>query len=312
MELLQLKYFQTVARLDHMTRASEELHIPQPALSKTISLLEKELGVKLFDRRGKYIYLNEFGRTFLKWVELALSSLENGKHELEDLAGKEFGEIKLVILSASPLIPDILATFCKLHPHVNFNLIQHFTNSVTTTDFDFCISSSPLKLKNTTTIPLITEEIFLAVPKNHPLGDRDSIDLSEVENADFISLRRGKDLRNITDIFCKYSGFSPNIIFESDDPAMVRGLIKAGQGIAFIPSISWGNYTGEAMNLLHIREPKCERIISLTYKSEHYLSHTACQFKQFTIDYFSKLHMEKNLKNMEDFNFSPIIYGDKI
>lgn len=291
MELLQLKYFQTVARLEHMTQAAKELRIPQPALSKTISLLEKELGVSLFDRIGKYIYLNEYGKTFLKRVDESLSALDNGKNELNDLSGKDCGDIKLAILSASPLIPDILASFRKQHPHINFNLIQHFPNSLASTDFDLCISSSPLRLDHTTTIPLITEEIFLAVPLDHPLAKRNSIKLIEVAKDDFISLKPGKDLRNITDIFCKYSGFTPNIIFESDDPATVRGLIKASQGIAFIPSISWGGSTGNSMKLLHIEEPICQRTISLTFKTERYLPKASCLFRQFTIDYFSKLNL---------------------
>ena len=291
MELLQLKYFQTVARLEHMTLAAEELHIPQPALSKTISLLEKELGVLLFDRRGKYIYLNEFGKTYLKRVDQALSALEIGKHELDDLTGKEFGDIKLLILSASPLIPGLLASFSRLHPHINFNLIQHFSTSVSITDFDLCISSSPLKIPHTTSVPLITEEIFLGVPTGHRLSDRKRIRLSEVADDNFISLKKGKDLRDITDIFCKYSGFNPNIVFESDDPATVRGLINAGQGIAFIPSVSWGAYIGNSLSLLHIEEPVCERTISLTFKTEDYLSQASCLFRQFTLDYFAEINV---------------------
>jgi DNA-binding transcriptional LysR family regulator len=299
MELLQLKYFQTVARLEHMTRAAEELHIPQPALSKTISLLEKELDVLLFDRRGKYIYLNEYGKTFLKRVDQALTALENGKNELNDLSGKTFGDIKLVILSASSLIPELLASFHKIHPNINFNLIQHFSNSVSPADFDLCIYSSALKLDNHNNIPLITEEIFLAVPSEHRLAKRDGIKLHEAANDDFISLKRGKDLREITDTFCKYSGFTPNVIFESDDPATVRGLIKAGQGIAFIPEVSWGGTTGSSMTLLHIEEPICERTISLASTAERYLPHAARLFRQFTIDYFTKLNSNsrKNLNH---------------
>lgn len=299
MELLQLKYFQTVARLEHMTRAAEELHIPQPALSKTISHLEKELNVLLFDRRGKYIYLNEYGKAFLKRVDEALTSLENGKHELIDLSGKTFGDIKLVILSASSLIPELLSSFRKHYPHINFNLIQHFSNSVSPTDFDLCISSSALKLNNTNNIPLINEEIFLAVPAEHPLATRSSIRLNEVANDDFISLKRGKDLREITDAFCKYSGFTPNVIFESDDPATVRGLIRANQGIAFVPEISWGGSTGSSMTLLHLEEPICERTISLTFTPERYLPQAARLFRQFTIDYFAKLSLNtrKNSNN---------------
>lgn len=289
MELLQLKYFQTVAHLEHMSRAAEELRIPQPALSKTISLLEKELGVQLFDRRGKYIYLNQYGRAFLRRVDQALTALEDGKHEINDLCMKTFGEVKLAVLAASNLLPDLLSSFRKKHPHISFNLIQHFPNSKTHPDYDLCISSSALKLDDSNNIPLITEEIFLAVPIEHPLANRSSIRLSEVAEDDFISLSRGKPLREITDIFCKYSGFIPRVIFESDDPATVRGLIRAGQGIAFLPSISWGGFAGSTMALLHIEEPNCERTITLTSAEERYLPHAACLFRDFTIEYFSKL-----------------------
>ncbi|KZL90252.1 LysR family transcriptional regulator [Clostridium magnum] len=289
MELLQLKYFQTVARLEHMTRAAEELRIPQPALSKTISLLEKELGVLLFDRRGKYIHLNDYGRTFLTRVDQALGALEDGKQELNDLAGKTFGEVKLAVLAASNLLPELLASFRKEHPHINFNLIQHFPSPAARPDFDLCISSPLMKLEGTNNIPLISEEIFLAVPTEHPLAKRGSVKLNEVAGSDFISLKQGKVLREITDTFCKYAGFTPHVVFESDDPATVRGLIRAGQGIAFIPAITWGGSTGSSMVLLHIEEPICKRTISLTCKEERYLPQAARLFRQFSIDYFAKL-----------------------
>lgn len=289
MELLQLKYFQTVAHLEHMSRAAEQLRIPQPSLSKTISLLEKDLGILLFDRRGKYIYLNQYGKAFLRRVDQALSALEDGKHELNDLSGKTFGDVKLAVLAASNILPDLLSSFRKQYPHINFNLIQHFSNSITRPDFDLCISSSPVKLNDIDSIPLITEEIFLAVPIEHSLAKRSSIKLTEVANDGFISLRRGKNLREITDTFCSYAGFTPHVIFESDDPATVRGLIRAGQGVAFIPAVSWGGSAGSSMVLLHIEEPVCNRTISLTYKSERYLPKAARLFRQFTIDYFAKL-----------------------
>lgn len=288
MELLQLKYFQTVARFEHVTRAAEELGIPQPSLSKTIALLEKELGVLLFDRRGRYIHLNEYGKTFLRRVDVALNALEDGKRELSDLGGKTLGDIKLAVLAASNMLPDILAAFCEKHPHIRFQLLQHFSRSSTRPGFDLCISSSLLDAQESNSISLITEEIFLAVPSDHPLAKKGRIQLKEVEDEDFISLRPGKILREITDTFCQYAGFTPRIIFESDDPATVRGLIRAGQGIAFIPAISWGGSAGSSMVLLHIEEPICKRTISLSWTKDRYLPPSAILFRQFTIDYFAK------------------------
>jgi len=78
MELLQLKYFQTVARQEHMTRAAAELGIAQPALSQTISRLEAELGISLFERVGRGIRLSEFGKAYALRVERIFQELEEG------------------------------------------------------------------------------------------------------------------------------------------------------------------------------------------------------------------------------------------
>lgn len=287
MDLLQLKYFQKVAKLQHMTRASEELRIAQPALSKTISSLEKELGVKLFDRKSKFIELNDFGRAFLKRVDTALMLLDDGKGELDSLSGKVSGEIKLAVLAASNMLADLLTSFKKLYPDIRFKLIQHVPQFVSNQDFDLCISSSPIRMKNIKSFPLLTEEILLAVPNNHHLAKKKIISLDEVSNEDFISLQPGKDLREITDIFCNNAGFVPNIVFESDDPATVRGLIKAGLGISFIPEITWGGTTGESMTLLKVKNPKCVRTLRLFWSDQRYSSTCVNLFRQFTIDYFS-------------------------
>src|SRR5215813_15375912 len=93
MDLLQLHYFQTVARLEHVTRAAEELRVAQPALSKTIARLETELGVPLFDRRGRRVALNTCGRAFLRHVERLFMALEDGRQELADLASLTRGTV---------------------------------------------------------------------------------------------------------------------------------------------------------------------------------------------------------------------------
>ena len=75
MELTQLEYFLEVARRQHITQAAEALNITQPALSKTIARLEDDLGVKLFDREGKGIRLNEYGQTALHYAERILYTI---------------------------------------------------------------------------------------------------------------------------------------------------------------------------------------------------------------------------------------------
>lgn len=286
MELLQLKYFQTVAKWEHMTQASKELCIAQPALSKTIALLERDLGVRLFDRNGRYIQLNSYGQAFLKHVNSALSSLEDGCRELKDMHQEIFADINLAILAGSHIIPDLLATFLIDYPHIHFHLIQHYQSNLQTLDFDLCFSSLPFSVPHTHAEPLFTEEIFLAVPNNHPLAAKESINLNEAACENFISLKPHTVLRNLTDSLCYQAGFTPNVIFESDDPGTVRSFIRAGLGVAFVPKISWGNTTGARMKLLHVDQPICRRTLAIISKEDRYLTSAAKLFRDFTIAHY--------------------------
>lgn len=288
MELSQLKYFRHTARTENITKSAAELHISQPALSKMIVTLEKDLGVKLFKREGKHIKLNNHGAVFLKYVEIALGALEDGRKELEDASGRMVGALNLSFDVASQLMPDLLKEFRDRHPEVTFHLLQHARNP-TQTKFDFCITSSLVGPSGTEKKALLKEEIFLAVPETHPLASKKSVHLSNFAEEGFITLKQGSSLRETTDALCALAGFKPRIIFESDDPATVRGLIRAGQGIAFVPAITWKGATDSSVVLLHVKHPECTRIIELHWMKDSYLSIAGQAFHQFTIDYFSRL-----------------------
>lgn len=296
MEILQLKYFQTVARLEHMTRAAEELGIAQPALSQTIARLERELGAPLFDRLGRNIRLNQFGRAYLKRVERIFEELAQGQRELNDLAEGRQGQIALGLSAATHLLPDLLSAFRTDHPAIGFQLSQHqdktgthLGQQLTRGVCDFWISSPPLQQPGIRSVALLTEEVFLAFPSAHPLARRAQIHLHEVADEAFISLKLGQSLRELTDSFCQQVGFCPNIVFESDEPSTIRGLIRAGLGIAFVPAISWRGSVGPAVTQVSVSEPRCQRTIGLSWLAGRHLSAAAQQFRQFVIEYFARL-----------------------
>ncbi|AYF09140.1 MULTISPECIES: LysR family transcriptional regulator [Bacillus] len=292
MELLQLKYFQTVARLEHMTKAAEELHIAQPSLSKTIARLEKDLGVPLFDRQGRQITLNSFGKVFLKRVERIFHELSEGEREIKDLAELQQSSITLAV-SIPRILPELLGSFLLEHPNVRFQQFLASTPSMKrqldNIEIDFCISSVPIEGEEIIWEPLITEEIFLVVPSGHRLSGRESIHLHEVKDEPFISMNTGYGFRHLTDKFCKEAGFTPHIAFEVDEPTVISDLIKQGLGIAFVPSLTLLKNSTLALNKLRIIEPNCERTIGLSWSKKRYLSKTAQQFREFVIDYFSNI-----------------------
>ncbi|MCM3171878.1 MULTISPECIES: LysR family transcriptional regulator [Paenibacillus] len=289
MDLLQLQYFQTVARIQHMTQAAHHLHISQPALSKMIALLEAELGTKLFDRKHKGIRLNEHGELFLQQVDIALRALEDGKLQLQDLKGSASSFVAFDVRVASHLLPDILSDFCAQCPNAEFKLLQHASSHIGVADYDLCLSDGVSLSDDTHSVTILREEIYVAVPASHAFAARGQIAIKELRDESFIMLPPGKSLRETTDAFCRLAGFTPKVRFVSDDPATVRGLIRAGQGVAFFPAITWGGSSGSEVTLLRLEESWSYRSISLSWPQNRYLTHTVKQFREFIINYFARL-----------------------
>src|SRR5579864_7590511 len=178
MDLLQLRYFQAVARHQHVSRAAAELHVAQPALSRSIARLEAELGVPLFDRRGRRVQLNRFGAMFLARAGRALGELDQGQHELRDAAGLAQG---MVTIAAETLrtVSGLVAGFLAGHPDVSFRLSQSpapvMSAQLQAGEVDLCLASQPLpgpalRSAGLLSIELLREEVLLAVPPSHRLA----------------------------------------------------------------------------------------------------------------------------------------------
>ncbi|SMQ83559.1 transcriptional regulator, LysR family [Bacillus sp. OV166] len=291
MEFLQLQYFQTVARLEHMTKAAEELQIAQPSLSKTIARLEEDLGVPLFDRKNRQLRLNDYGKLFLDRVNRIFLELNEGKREIAERAHQKQTQITLAV-SIPRVLPELLSSFLKLFPEIKFQQVLESTSSMKSrlekAEIDFGISSVPIEGTDIVWEPLMTEEIYLIVPPEHRLSRREEIFLNEVKDEPIIGMNTGFGFRNLTDEFCRKAGFVPNIAFEGDEPGVIGDLVKQGLGIAFIPEISWLHHTNPFPNKLRIIEPKCQRTIGLGWSKRRYLSEAGQEFRQYVIKYFSK------------------------
>ncbi len=257
MELAKLRYFYEVARLGHVTRAAEEIHIAQPALTKAIKQLEEELGVPLFYKKGRNILPTVYGEYLKGKLEGLLPQIDGLGEELQRVKKEQRNTVKLNVLAASTAVTDAVVSYKKKQPQVIFQLIQNETE----TDCDVSVSMQSAAVS---TLPpflekcVMEENIYLAVPKNSPYAGRETIALREVKDEGFVQLFGSRAFRNICDKFCAYASFKPNISFESDSPAAVRNIIGAHAGVGFWPEYSWGKVSADVA-LLPISEPVCQR-----------------------------------------------------
>lgn len=287
MDLLQLKYFQITAKQENVTRAANELFISQPALSKMIRSLESELELKLFDRKGRNITLNKYGEKFLEYVNKSLGTLEQGISEIKKMKNEEVIVITLFVAVGSMFLPMLIDELQTKLPNVRFKIIQHLNTSNKGLAYDFAITSE--EIQGNDNIILLEEQIHLGVPISHPLALLDSIALSDLKKEKFISLTANNPLRKTMDRFFKQSNFTPNIVFESDDPATVRGLIQRGVGVSLIPSILWKCVVTDRIKLIHITEPHCKRTIYLSSPTDQPYTEVKRSFLDLSRRFFEGL-----------------------
>lgn len=289
MELLQLKYFQKVAQLEHMTKAAQELHVAQPALSQSIARLEEDLGVPLFHRQGRQIRLNSYGEAFLVKVNAALRALEEGQREIADMNGTERGRIHIATTTMARF-SDMVRAYLADYPETNLRITQLSPEEaiplIEAGDIDFCYTTPPIDRPGISGIPLLHEEIFLAVPSRHRLAERASVTIDDIQDEPFVSMKEGLRIRAMMDQFCSRHGLAPRIVCEVDDPAAMRSFVSAGLGIAFLSACK--KTDAKPLVLLPILEANSKRTIQLAWLEKRYMSQAARVFRDYVTDYFAK------------------------
>ncbi|OIK11346.1 LysR family transcriptional regulator [Bacillus sp. MUM 116] len=290
MEWDQINYFQTVAKVQHITRAAKLLSISQPALSRSIANLEEELNVQLFDRKGRNIYLNRYGEMFLNRVEQAIKQIEIGKKEISDEVHPDYGTISLSFLPSLGIsvVPEILSTYKKTCANVKFQLNQNSNRQIVeqlkSRKVDLALISMHHEEKEILCTPLLTEELFLIVSIDHPLADYHEIDLKMIENEPFVSFKDVNELQSIIYHLCQEAGFSPNIVFEGEDIGTVSGLVGAKLGVSLVPDIQVLDKS--KIKLIRVKNPICHREIGIAWLKDRYSSPAVERFIEFVFRLF--------------------------
>lgn len=292
MELTQLKYFYEAARCGHITNAAGKLHIAQPALTQSIRRLENELGVKLFERRGRSVELSACGKYLYNQLSGVLKTLDSVPEELKKISEQEERTIKVNILAASLFATELIIEYKKNNPGVKFHLHQSADEEYCDCTITSVMTGIAPHIKGSGMYRTFTEEICLAVPADSDYAKNGSVSLTDTREDGFISLSGSKPFHSICDTLCRTVGFTPNIIFESDSPSTVRGLIGSGLGIGFWPAFTWGSINSDSVKLIPISSPKCSREITVICNDPE--SEAAVSFYNFLCDSFGRVSKQES------------------
>jgi LysR family transcriptional regulator, transcription activator of glutamate synthase operon len=290
MNVDELRWFVAVAERGRVTRAAEELHISQPALSRALSRMQRALGVNLFDRSGRNLRLNRYGELYLGHARRALAELDSGQRAIEEMAGGERG---LVSLGFAPtlstwLVPALVSAFRAEHPGPRFQLHQdavgQLVDSLRDGGVDLLVCPRPGD-------PVLGwhmlggERLQLAVPSGHRLAGRKRVRLSEAAGERFVMLKHAFDFRDIVEELCRAAGFEPESAFEAEDVASARALVAAGLGVAVVPPLhGTGAELARGARHVELSDPSAVRSIGIVWDERRYRSPVTELFRAFVIE----------------------------
>ncbi|MEG0322454.1 MAG: LysR family transcriptional regulator [Raoultibacter sp.] len=288
MNLSQLYYFRKLAELQHYTRAAKELYITQPTLSDAISSLEKELGVRLFQKDGRSIKLTVYGEAFNTYVQTALNELDSGIEEIQRLKGDLAGVINLgtTFTVQDDYLPGLINAYQESYGSVvNINTYQGFTNYLTqslhneTLDIAFCG-----KRENEPDIeyfPILHRELVLGVRADHPLADRESIKPEELRDYDLLAYRQGTPIGEQMREIVEQYGLDKTMQLYDDDITM-SSVISFDGNVGAIMLRSIGLKLFSNLKTIPIEGFKKDFYwVYLAYSKKHMLSQAVESFIEF-------------------------------
>ena len=284
MELYQLRYFQTVAEVGTLREAAEHLAVSQSAVSRAVALLESEIGVELFTRRGRANELNRFGKAFLQATRAAQRAIDTAVASVRQLAGADGGTVALGFLHSLGVatVPALIrqhhdrfpAARFELHQRSGHTLLSDLTSGVT----DVCLSY-PMTFEQSHDVtwePLFTQQLYAVVHREHPIATRQLIDFAELSDQPFVTLDPDHTLRKIFDAACARHGIAPTIAFEGTDITTLRGLIGARLGVGILPRAA---ITSPDIVEIAVDDGKLVRPIAVGWMANRFLPPSAANFR---------------------------------
>jgi LysR family transcriptional regulator, low CO2-responsive transcriptional regulator len=237
--LRQLKVFESVARNLSFSRAAEELHLTQPAVSTQVKKLEEHAGLPLFEQLGKKIHLTPAGSEMLHASRIIIRQFEEVEETMTQFKGVSGGKLNVTVISAGDyFFPRLLVEFARRHAGVKLNfgvcnreeLLEQMTDNLT----DLAIMVRPPLDMDTVNEPFAPHPYVIVAAADHPLAGKKRIPISRIAREPFVVREKGSDTWN-----SMQEGFGEhldtlNIAMEIRSTETIKQAVMAGMGVTFL------------------------------------------------------------------------------
>lgn len=289
----RLKIFHTVARLLNFTKAAEELHMTQPAVTFQIRQLEEQFNTRLFDRTHNKVTLTDVGKQVFSYSERILKLYEDMTRSITEMTGDVSGSVTLGASTtiAEYMLPLLIGEFKTKFPEVMINLRESNTEDIVSmvenNDIDLGIVEGSVNNKNLLVEECKVDHLVVIMPNGHVLSDQKSLRVEDFISYPFISREHGSGTQEvITNYVEKFgNGESLNICFELSSPEAIKGAVEAGMGISIvsratiIKELKLGTLTAVEL------KPSLERPFSFVRQRYKFKSRAADQLLSFSQEF---------------------------
>ena len=242
MDLRQIEYVEVVARTLNFTRAAEELHVAQPALSRSIAKLEQELGCRLFERTSRSVKLTDAGTRFVARARRILVDVRNLGLEMAEFGRGSAGVVRISTwYHLEPTLPMLLHEFIAQNPKIDVTIVElvgtHMLDALRQDELDLgvAIVAPQWDVREIGQQLIRTEPLVVILPSGDPLAGAESIRLEELGGRAFIAPTAATTARYWFDRMMAGAGIEPRVVVETNDIAAVQAYVKLGIGVAISP-----------------------------------------------------------------------------
>jgi DNA-binding transcriptional LysR family regulator len=288
--LRQLRVFETVARLSSFTRAAEELHLTQPAVSMQVRQLEDEVGLPLFEKLGRQISLTEAGRELFHYSRSIDRSLQEMEEVVESLKGVNRGRLSVAVASTvNYFAPRLLAAFHQRYPGIGLRLDvtnrERVVHQLQANTVDMVLMGQPPDGVNVESEAFMDNPLVVVAPPEHPLAAEERVTLMRLAEEVFVMREPGSGTRQAMERFFAEQGIGIRHGMQMTRNEAIKQAVRAGLGLSVV-SLHTVELELETNRLviLNVEGFPLERQWHLVYRSGRRLSPAARAFRQFVLD----------------------------
>ncbi len=279
MEVHQLRCLLAVIEEGGFNRATTRLHITQPALSYQIKQLERELEVKLFDRRPGGVTPTEAGRLLAHHARNIMEAVREARRAVDNLSGGTTGEVRIGTINSIGIyfLPQVLWRLKQKYPNISLNVLYRHSSEVIDAllenRIDLALVANPSFDRRLQAETIIEEQVSLVCNRTHPLFGRKSIRPAELKGLQFVSLSQESPTGRLVKDFMARLGISIEPVVSTDNVETVKRMVEVGMGVAFLPDmvtsedVSCSDDTGGKLYRLEVGKSLVRRIALVHWKN---------------------------------------------